>query len=268
MHTAGRAASSSPAHLTLQLPRPPAACRPLQKHISSLTFVDASALNWPVWQPPLEPDEEGWRQKDGWRFKAFVLWAAPYQEVLFLDSDATAAIDPVELFEDSSYRRRGSLFWPELWCGDSGLFQALEMPSIGEERQTESGMVLVDRRRHWAALEWALWLNMNDNITYSLTCEGRRALLLAAAWVRVACLLAQLPRGLLSVADHRRRSPLLNLLQTATRTRFGRPSSWPGTCPPSTRSGTLLGSCWSSGRCEREGDLAAVHAVPATTAGL
>lgn len=45
------------------------------------------------------------------------------------------------------------------------------MPGIGEERQTESGIILVDRRRHWPALEYALWLNLNDNITYGLACE-------------------------------------------------------------------------------------------------
>lgn len=37
-------------------------------------------------------------------------------QVLFLDSDATAAIDPTVLFEDANYRKRGSMFWPELWC--------------------------------------------------------------------------------------------------------------------------------------------------------
>ena len=47
------------------------------------------------------------------------------------------------------------------------------MPSIGSERQTESGMFLVDRQRHWLMVEWALWLNMKDDITYKLACEWR-----------------------------------------------------------------------------------------------
>lgn len=58
-------------------------------------------------------------------------------------------------------------------CGDCDLFRQLGMPSIGRERQTESGIILVDRRRHWLVLEWALWLNTNDHITYKLACEGR-----------------------------------------------------------------------------------------------
>ena len=40
------------------------------------------------------------------------------------------------------------------------------------DRETESGQVLVDRRRHWLALEWVLWLNVNDGLTYQLTCES------------------------------------------------------------------------------------------------
>lgn len=56
-------------------------------------------------------------------------------------------------------------------CGDPGLFRALRMPSIGSERQTESGMFLVDRQRHWLALEW-LWLNVNNDVTYKLACEA------------------------------------------------------------------------------------------------
>lgn len=41
----------------------------------------------------------------------------------------------------------------------------------GPDRQTESGIILLDRRRHWLALEWVLWLNMNSRLTYELACE-------------------------------------------------------------------------------------------------
>lgn len=66
-HSAGQgSALPPPAASVCNPPRPPAAAAPPeQKHIPGLTFVDASALSWPAWQPPLVPDEEGWRQKDG-----------------------------------------------------------------------------------------------------------------------------------------------------------------------------------------------------------
>ena len=37
-----------------------------------------------------------------------------------------------------------------------------------QERQTESGIFLVDRTRHWLAVEWALWLNVITSRTSSL----------------------------------------------------------------------------------------------------
>ncbi|KAL4419653.1 hypothetical protein ABPG77_000550 [Micractinium sp. CCAP 211/92] len=140
----------------------------MKMHISDLHFVDASALPWPAWHRPLSKDLDSWKQTDGWKFKAFVLYAAPYKHAMFLDSDATPAMDPAALFDHPIFHSTGSMFWQELWCGDCDLFRQLGMPSIGRERQTESGIILVDRQRHWLMLEWALWLNTNDHITYKL----------------------------------------------------------------------------------------------------
>ncbi|KAL4424077.1 hypothetical protein ABPG75_001378 [Micractinium tetrahymenae] len=140
----------------------------MQERLRDLQFVDASSLPWPAWHRPLSKDLDSWKQADGWKFKAFVLYAAPYKHAMFLDSDATAAMDPAILFDHPMYLAVGSMFWQELWCGDCDLFRQLGMPSIGRERQTESGIILVDRQRHWLMLEWALWLNTNDHITYKL----------------------------------------------------------------------------------------------------
>lgn len=66
-------------------------------------------------------------------------------------------------------------------CGDTRhpsalqpakLFEKLSMPSVGAERQAESGMFIVDRQRHWLAVELALWLNVNDYITHA-ACKWR-----------------------------------------------------------------------------------------------
>ncbi len=50
-----------------------------------------------------------------WKLKAFAVYAAPFEEVLFLDSDATPALDPQTLFEHPRYRVAGSMFWPDIW---------------------------------------------------------------------------------------------------------------------------------------------------------
>lgn len=48
------------------------------------------------------------------------------------------------------------------------LFRALGMPEGGRGRQAESGQLLLDRRRHWLTLEWALRLNLRDDLTFRL----------------------------------------------------------------------------------------------------
>ncbi|PSC73304.1 hypothetical protein C2E20_3484 [Micractinium conductrix] len=140
----------------------------MKEHISDLSFVNASALPWPAWHRAFSADPHSWKHENGWKLKAFTLYAAPYKHVMFLDSDATAALDPAELFKNPEYRQAGSMFWPDLWCGGPALFEELGMPSIGQERQTESGIFLVDRTRHWLAVEWALWLNVITSRTSSL----------------------------------------------------------------------------------------------------
>ena len=50
-----------------------------------------------------------------WKLKAFVAYAAPFQEVLFLDSDAMPTLDPQSFFDHPSYRMAGSMFWPDIW---------------------------------------------------------------------------------------------------------------------------------------------------------
>ncbi|KAL4434191.1 hypothetical protein ABPG75_000632 [Micractinium tetrahymenae] len=88
---------------------------------------------------------------------------------MYLDSDATPALDPAPLFDHPLYQATGSMFWQELWCGNPPLFDWLGMPPMRPgDRQTESGIVLLDRQRHWPALEWALWFNLNDRFTYKL----------------------------------------------------------------------------------------------------
>ena len=84
------------------------------KHITNVAFVDASALAWPPWHRPLMEGAE-WSKEDGWKFKAFVMYKAPYRHALFLDADAAAALDPADLFQYPAYIKHGSMFWPELW---------------------------------------------------------------------------------------------------------------------------------------------------------
>ena len=50
------------------------------------------------------------------KIKAFAIYAAPFQNVLALDSDSMPAVDPAQLFKHPSYKEHGNMFWPDCWC--------------------------------------------------------------------------------------------------------------------------------------------------------
>lgn len=134
-------------------------------------FVDASrGLPWPPHHRPLFiPDSPS--DAPGWKLKLFAAYAAPYQEILFLDADSTPVVRPESLFNLSEYTATGALFWPDTPCQTPLLFHDLvKMGLMSEDqlpdRETESGQWLLDRRRHREALEYALMLATHDEYTF------------------------------------------------------------------------------------------------------
>lgn len=144
----------------------------MKKHIKNLEFLDLSTLNYPSYQKPLV-DEHG-EGFVGWKIKAFAVYAAPFQQVMYLDSDSMPVINPDTFFNDEAYTRNGNLFWPDVWCKACDLHTALGMPITRNNKtafpppQTETGQFLIDKRQHYDVLEWYLWLNSHDKIVYEL----------------------------------------------------------------------------------------------------
>jgi hypothetical protein len=131
-----------------------------------VTFLDLSQVPYPGHQrwlfPPI-PDSS----YVGFKVKVFALYAAPYKEVLIIDSDSMPVMDPTSLFDLSSYRRHGNLFWPDRWCTPIKLFEKLGMDDgQGTRLQAESGQFLFDRERHFSVLEWLMFLNTHNEFTY------------------------------------------------------------------------------------------------------
>ncbi len=76
----------------------------LQEHLRDVEFVNASALPYPPYHRPLSPDKaDGGFQ--GWKVKVFSVYSAPFQEVLYIDSDSTPLLDPTSLYSADQYRR-------------------------------------------------------------------------------------------------------------------------------------------------------------------
>jgi len=122
----------------------------------NVRFVDATQGD-----PSLPPDVSGWV------LKPFALLHSGFAEVLGLDADNVPLADPAPLFEQSAYRLTGAAFWPDIrpanpynpiWslCGLS--------PSAGPE--WESGQLLIDRTRAYAALALAMHFNAEADFYY------------------------------------------------------------------------------------------------------
>jgi len=123
--------------------------------------------------------EAGGRIRDGWQLKAFALAHSGFDEVLLLDADQVPVRDPADLFAWPAYREFGAVFWPDIvdLAAENAVWARLGLPA----RRTpaiESGQVLVDRRRHRAALAHVLDLNERAEELYELVYGDKDTFLL------------------------------------------------------------------------------------------
>lgn len=119
---------------------------------------------------------EGW-QVASWAAKPFAILLSSFREVIFIDADSFFFVNPEVLFADPGYARTGTLFFrdrlimPEvrrewlqsilpqpvsrnvkqsrMWIGESG-------------HQQESGVIVVDKYRHFMALLFTSRMNGAD----------------------------------------------------------------------------------------------------------
>jgi hypothetical protein len=105
----------------------------------------------------------------GWSLKPYAIVQSPFREVLFLDADNMPVTNPEFLFESPEFKNTGAIFWPDYnydnfkkarpaWrsCG-------LRQP---HEAEFESGQIVLDKQRCWAALRLSLWFNENADFYY------------------------------------------------------------------------------------------------------
>ncbi|EAU37263.1 predicted protein [Aspergillus terreus NIH2624] len=113
----------------------------------------------------------------GWAAKPFAILLSSFREVIFVDADALFVRDPATLFEDDDYVAEGALFFKDrLMMPESKkkwLQAILPRPISRKARETrlwkgesshmqESGVVVVDKWRHFVALTLVSRLNGPD----------------------------------------------------------------------------------------------------------
>jgi hypothetical protein len=130
--------------------------------------------------------------RDGWQLKAYALLRSRFREVLLLDCDQVPVRDPQELFSWREYESKGAVFWPDIvdlsaenpiwdFCGVRGE----RRPSL------ESGQLVVDKARHWSAVNAAAYLNEHADVFYRLIYGDKDTFL--AAWLATKSRFALVP---------------------------------------------------------------------------
>lgn len=107
------------------------------------------------------------RHLAGWELKAYAMLHSSFAEVLSIDADNVPVRDPSYLFDDPHYRAQGAVFWPDFnrLGPERPIWGVLGIP-YRDEPEVESGQMLVDKKRCWAALQLAMHLNEHSDFYY------------------------------------------------------------------------------------------------------
>lgn len=127
----------------------------------------------------------------GYQYKIFALLFSSFEDVVFVDSDCWPVYDPRELFVMEPYTRYGLVTWPDYWASTASHFfyeiADLKMPPVHLRASTESGEILVSKRKHAETLLLATYYNLYGPSHYyrllsqSAAGEGDKETFLAAA---------------------------------------------------------------------------------------
>jgi ADP-heptose:LPS heptosyltransferase len=109
------------------------------------------------------------RTLHGWAVKPYAMLHSRFREVLLLDADNVPVVNPEFLFDAPEYKSTGAVFWPDVPIPRTGKATAI-WRSCGlrqpDEPEFETGQLLLDKERCWAALSLTMWFNENSDFYY------------------------------------------------------------------------------------------------------
>lgn len=114
------------------------------------------------------------------QLKALALLLSSFEQILYLDSDSIPLVDPQsELFSRPPYTHTGFIGWPDFWLGtESPIFYTIagkggDFPSDLPQTSSETGQLLVDKKRHLRTLLLATYYNVwGPEYYYPLLSQG------------------------------------------------------------------------------------------------
>jgi len=120
----------------------------------------------------------------GWELKSYALVHSRFREVFLLDADNVPLIDPARLFELPQYAASGAIFWPDVvrLREDNPIWQ-ISGVAYRSTPSVESGQLLVDKQRCWAALQLVQHMNQHSDFFYQYLYGDKDTFLIA--WLRL-----------------------------------------------------------------------------------
>lgn len=113
---------------------------------------------------------------DSFQFKVFALLFSSFEDVLLLDADDFPIRDVEPLFSSQPFQETGMIVWPDFWgTAVSPLYYLVssQQPiAISARPKSETGQLLVSKKRHWLTLMLSAYYNYFPDIYYPLLCQG------------------------------------------------------------------------------------------------
>ena len=104
---------------------------------------------------------------NGWELKAYAIIHSQFEEVLLIDADNVAVVNPEFLFDTPQYLKTGAIFWPDFGrLEPTRSIWAITGVSYRDEPEFESGQVIVHKKRSWKALQLTKWFNDYSDYFY------------------------------------------------------------------------------------------------------
>lgn len=112
-----------------------------------------------------------------YQLKAFALLFSRFDNVLWLDADEVALVDPAKLFESDPYKSRGLVLWPDYWAPTSStLFYQIAgvvTPDVELRAASETGQIMINKSKHLRTLMLAAYYNyFGPSHYYRLLSQG------------------------------------------------------------------------------------------------
>lgn len=113
---------------------------------------------------------------DSFQFKVFALLLSSFEDVLLLDADDFPIRDVEPLFSSRPFEETGMVVWPDFWgTAVSPLYYLVSSQppvSLSARPKSETGQLLVSKKRHWPTLMVSAYYNYFPDIYYPLLCQG------------------------------------------------------------------------------------------------